>query len=111
MPSYYVTATTRDVDCDSRTAISQLVLDEQYKGSQVWSVRSLYDLANQHSLFSKCDHTGKVALVRIYWSATHSRWIATTNRDNTQCDNLLSKPIMRATKTDGTTTYYNTCSI
>lgn len=111
MENYFVKATIRDRDCDKSAAISSLVLTVAYNGYGVHSVEALYNLALEGRLWSKCERTGATAKVHIYWSKYYNRWIATTNRDVTVCDNLLSKPIYAAVSKNGTTTYFDACPL
>ena len=111
MSNYFVKATVRFRDCDKSSGIKCLVLDQSYNGFTVHDISDLKDLTDQHRLYSACPRTGKTARVRIFWSSAYSRWVATTSSDDTICDNLLSKPVLKAVSSVGTVTNFGVCSI
>jgi len=97
----YVEATTRVRDCDRNAAIHTLIIKHLYGNPQESSIEGAKPLADKGLLWSKCPKTGNTAKVRIFWSATYHRWIATTRADETVCDNLLSQPIYRRVQSLG----------
>lgn len=111
MSYFHVIGTVREWDCDKSAAISSLILDQSWNAYTVHTVANLKDLSDRKLLLSICPRTGKFAHVRIYWSPFHRRWIATTNADDTTCDNLLSKPIYKAVSSSATVVSFATCAI
>ena len=109
--NYEIVKTVRSRDCDQNAPIIKLVFAQEYKGFRVHDLEDVKPLADQESLYVRCQRTHRSVLVRIFYSSRYSRWVATTDADNVECNNLLSLPISRPSRRDETTTYYESCSI
>jgi len=107
---YFVIATVRETSCDQGSSITQLVLDRKYEGFRVYGIAQLKELADRGELWVR-DRLGNLTRVRIFWSPRYYRWVATTNADETICNNLLSLPILRPDSVSGSVTTYATCAI
>ncbi len=108
---FKVTATVREDSCNTNSAISQLVLDQNYGGFNVFNIEKLKPLADQGMLYTISHDGYPSARVYIYWNNYYRRWIATTRADYTQCNNLLALPIYYPASQVGTTTHYQSCAI
>jgi len=107
---YFVKATYREKDCDSRSPISKLHLDKTFNGYYGHVIKDLVGLADQGKLWVKTGPYCSGVMVRIYYSYAYSRWIATTHADNTECNNLLSLPIFSSAY-KGSNVTYSVCRI
>lgn len=110
---YNVTSTVRSRDCDPSEPIVMLAVDRApfTNGFTVLNLSDLKPLADSGLIQSTCPRTGQIAKVRIFYSDYFERWIATTSRDSTTCDNLLSKPIVRAISREGSVSYFQYCRL
>lgn len=97
---YSVTATAREKACDRSAPIKSLKLDQNFNGFGLHAIQDLRILADAGQLWVKRGFFDDPARVRIFWAAWLSRWIATTNPDETVCNNLLSLPIYYPTRTN-----------
>lgn len=111
MSRIFVVATVRENVCDEKSAIASLVLDRSYENYQVHMIEGLKDLAEAGLLYTQPMDGHSSARVRIFYSAYYARWIATTRSDNLQCNNLLMLPIYYPQSKQGTTTYFDICSL
>lgn len=108
--NYYVEATYRETDCDKYSPISKLHLDKTYDGFYGHLVKDLKSLADSGRLFVKTGPYCSGVKVKIYYSYTYSRWIASTVADSKECNNLLSLPIYSSNYT-GSNITYSVCRI
>lgn len=104
---YEVKMTVRSRACDKNAPIDQLIADQNV----IETVEKWKPYADRSLLCVRCKHTGKLVLVYIYWSQAYGRWVATTERDGLECNNLLSLPICKVTNKVGSTSYFDTCPI
>jgi len=107
---YFVTATYRENDCNSNSAIKKLHLDPSYDGRYGHDLKTLKPLADKGQLVVKTHAYCNGVKVRIFESKYYGRWIATTSADDKLCNNLLSLPIFYNSTSVGTT-YFHQCQL
>ncbi len=108
---YYVNGTYRKDPCNDSSLIEGLVLDKTYNGFTVHSIENLKILADQGQIQVYSPKVFRNVNVIIYYSWSHQRYIATTERDGLECNNLLSLPIYYPSSRNGTTTNYSQCNL
>jgi hypothetical protein len=106
----FVTATYRENPCDSNSPIMKLHLKDPYNGFRGHKIEDLKREADAHQLFVKTHSGCNGVNVIIFYSHLHRRWIATTKRDGSQCNNLLSLPIYFNSRENGKL-YFQQCAI
>lgn len=84
---YFVTGSQRERSCDRYSAITTLLV-----GGQFFKLESLKAYADAGQL-GVTTRSGITAKVRIFYSHRYMQWVATTNADETVCNNLLQLPV------------------
>jgi hypothetical protein len=91
MSLIYINATERFRPCDKDAGIKRLVPDGSGKA---YDLINLKDLADRGQLWTLPRRFYPSAKIRIFWHPTYRRYVATTLRDDLECNNLLSLPIV-----------------
>jgi hypothetical protein len=108
---FYVIGTYRFDPCNNNSGIKGLVLDRKFNNGDVQELENLVRLANSGLLWTHPDCRAGSVSVRIFWSSTYGRWIATTRSDNFECNNLLSLKIYYPSRKEEGTQIYSACAI
>jgi hypothetical protein len=86
-----VKGTRRSKSCDKGAYITELIVDAS-NGLQSYELSELKPYADQVQLIVYPPY-GVPVRVRIFYSFRYGHWVATTNADDTACNNLLRLPI------------------
>lgn len=110
LTNYKVRFTVRENNCNPSSPIVELVLDKPINTFTVHTLMTLKNLADSNCLWVDPHDGHPPVLVRIFYSQYFSRWIATTSKDNRECNNLLRLPIYFGARSENGKVFYDSCN-